>query len=103
MQDEQLRLSCLQKEMTLDELLIKVEKKEDALTMSKVVDNKEEVQKLTPGNERQINSPLMTIVIQHALNVDVSGMVKMRNVLLLARNVIIARDSVTLRKYASRN
>lgn len=37
MQDEQLRLSCLQKDMTWKALLEKAEKKEDVTTISKVM------------------------------------------------------------------
>ena len=40
--DEQLRLLCLQKDMTLDALLDKAEKKEDAKTMSKMMGSSED-------------------------------------------------------------
>ena len=43
MEDEHLRLSCLQKEMTLDQLLEKAEKKEDATLMSKEMQKEENV------------------------------------------------------------
>ena len=46
MQDEQLRLSCLQKDMTLNALLEKAEKKEDATTMSKMMTDKDDVRKI---------------------------------------------------------
>ena len=46
MQDEQLRLSCLQKDMTLNALLEKAEKKEDATTMSKMMTDKDDVRKV---------------------------------------------------------
>ena len=53
MHDEQLRLSCLQKEMTLDALLEKAEKKEDATTMSKIMHgNPDEVKKVNPRKGR---------------------------------------------------
>ena len=42
MEDEQLQLPCLQKYMTLEELLDKAEKKEDAKTMSKLMNISEE-------------------------------------------------------------
>ena len=45
MQDEELRLSCLQKEFTLDQVLSKAQKKEDAKIMSSKI-AKDEVNKL---------------------------------------------------------
>ena len=46
MDDKELRLSCLQKEMTLDKLLEKAEKKEDATTMSKEMQSEDNVKKI---------------------------------------------------------
>jgi len=45
MADEELRLSCLQKDYTLEQVLVKAQKKEDAIVMSKKID-KDEVNKL---------------------------------------------------------
>ena len=56
MQDEQLRLSCLQREMSLDALLDKAEKKEDATMMSKMMQNEEhvrEIKRRDNGTEKQ--------------------------------------------------
>ena len=46
MDDKELRLSCLQKEMTLEKLLEKAEKKEDATTMSKEMQSEDDVKKI---------------------------------------------------------
>ena len=46
MQDEQLRVSSSQREMLLDVLLEKVEKKEDAKMMSTVMQNEDHVKKI---------------------------------------------------------
>ena len=44
-QEEQLRLSCLQKDMTLNAHMKKAEKKEEGTTMSKMMTDKEDVRK----------------------------------------------------------
>lgn len=52
MEDEKLRLSLLQKEMTLEDLLNKAEKKEDAVMMSRAMHDKEEVRKVNRRSTR---------------------------------------------------
>ncbi|CAB4032774.1 Hypothetical predicted protein [Paramuricea clavata] len=52
--DDQLRLICLQKELTLDQLLMKARKREDAMAMNEVMHKKDgEKEKLNRGKQRQ--------------------------------------------------
>ena len=76
MEDEQLRLSYLQKDMTLDALLDKAENKEDAKTMSKLMNsNKEDSRKVNQkqkaanrSNENDCSSCFKCGYARHAEN-----------------------------------